>query len=151
MCRLLNWEQNEVPLNIGGYKFDEKTKTFPIFINYEKAEDISETTKYDDRFIDGSRNRLISISKQGRSLDSPDVQTLIHSEDRGIKVELFMRKNKKDKTSQEFYYLGHMKASGYAKEGVLAGKSVVEMGWILDVPVREDIYDYIVNTSLEEA
>lgn len=32
VCRLLNWEQNEVPLNIGGYKFDKKTKTFPVFI-----------------------------------------------------------------------------------------------------------------------
>ena len=28
VCRLLNWEQNEVPLNIGGYKFDKKTKHF---------------------------------------------------------------------------------------------------------------------------
>ena len=28
VCRLLNWERNEVPLNIGGYKFDKKTKTF---------------------------------------------------------------------------------------------------------------------------
>ena len=26
---LLNWERNEVPLNIGGYKYDKKTKTFP--------------------------------------------------------------------------------------------------------------------------
>ena len=25
-CRLLNWERNEVPLNIGGYKYDKKTK-----------------------------------------------------------------------------------------------------------------------------
>ena len=25
-CRLLNWERNEVPLNIGGYKYDEKNK-----------------------------------------------------------------------------------------------------------------------------
>lgn len=48
VCRLLNWEQNEVPLNIGGYKFDKKTKTFPVFINYDKAEDISDTTKYED-------------------------------------------------------------------------------------------------------
>ncbi|MBQ9991115.1 MAG: DEAD/DEAH box helicase [Lachnospiraceae bacterium] len=37
-CRLLNWERNEVPLNIGGYKYDKKTKTFPVFINYDKQE-----------------------------------------------------------------------------------------------------------------
>ena len=35
-CRLLNWEKNEVPLNIGGYKYEKKTKTFPVFINYDK-------------------------------------------------------------------------------------------------------------------
>lgn len=47
-CRLLNWERNEVPLNIGGYKYDKKTKTFPVFINYDKQNDISDTTKYED-------------------------------------------------------------------------------------------------------
>lgn len=40
VCRLLNWENNEVPLNIGGYKYDKKTGTFPVFINYDKAEEI---------------------------------------------------------------------------------------------------------------
>ena len=68
VCRLLNWEQNEVPLNIGGYKFDKKTKTFPVFINYDKSENISDTTKYEDHFIPGSRDRLIAISKSGRTL-----------------------------------------------------------------------------------
>ena len=48
VCKLLNWENNEVPLNIGGYKFDKKTKTFPVFINYDKADNISDTTKYED-------------------------------------------------------------------------------------------------------
>ncbi len=53
VCRLLNWAQNEVPLNIGGYKFDKKTKTFPVFINYDKEENISDTTKYEDHlFLD---------------------------------------------------------------------------------------------------
>ena len=28
VCRLLEWENNEVPLNLGGYKYDRKTKTF---------------------------------------------------------------------------------------------------------------------------
>lgn len=106
VCRLLNWEQNEVPLNIGGYKFDKKTKTFPVFINYDKAEE------------------------------------------RGIQVELFVRKNKDDKVSKEFYYLGHMTASGNTKEFTMTNteKTAVEIEWILDVPVREDIYEYIVNS-----
>lgn len=148
VCRLLNWEQNEVPLNIGGYKFDKKTKTFPVFINYDKSDDISDTTKYEDHFVPGFRDRLIAISKSGRSLQSEDVQNFLKAKERGIQVELFVRKNKDDKISKEFYYLGHMTASGNTKEFTMANteKIAVEIEWILDVPVREDIYEYIVNS-----
>ena len=145
-CRLLNWENNEVPLNIGGYKYDRKTKTFPVFINYEKADDISDTTKYEDHFT--SRRTLIAISKSGRSLESEDVQNFLKAKERGIRVELFVRKNKDDKISKEFYYLGTMTASGKAELFTMANtdKTAVEIEWILDEPVREDIYEYIVNT-----
>lgn len=88
-CRLLNWEKNEVPLNIGGYKYDKKTRTFPIFINYDKQENISDTTKYEDHFI--SSDRLIAISKSGRSIDSEDVQNFLKAKERGIDVQLFVR------------------------------------------------------------
>lgn len=145
VCRLLNWESNEVPLNIGGYKYDKKTKTFPVFINYDKSEDISDTTKYEDYFVDNSS--LIAISKSGRSIDSEDVQNFLHASERGIQVHLFVRKNKDDKISKEFYYLGHMRASGKAREFLMPNtkKTAVEIEWLLDVPVREDIYEYIVN------
>ena len=148
VCRLLNWEQNEVPLNIGGYKFDKKTKTFPVFINYDKSENISDTTKYEDHFIPGSRDRLIAISKSGRTLKSEDVQNFLKAKERGIQVELFVRKNKDDKISKEFYYLGHMTASGNTKEFTMVNteKTAVEIEWVLDIPVREDIYEYIVNS-----
>ncbi len=145
VCRLLNWETNEVPLNIGGYKYDKKTKTFPVFINYDKSEDISDTTKYEDHFT--SSSSLIAISKSGRSIASEDVQNFLHAAERGIQVHLFVRKNKDDKISKEFYYLGHMRASGKYKEFVMSNteKTAVEIEWILDVPVREDLYEYIVN------
>ena len=56
-------------------------------------------------------------------------------------------KNKDDKISKEFYYLVRMKATGQVKEFVMANtdKTAVEIEWQLDVPVREDIYEYIVN------
>ncbi len=144
-CRLLNWERNEVPLNIGGYKFDKKTKTFPVFINYDKDEDISDTTKYEDHFV--SANRLIAISKSGRKIDSEDVQNFVHARERGIDVQLFVRKNKDDKISKEFYYLGRMKATGNVEQIVMpnTNKTAVEIEWMLDTPVREDLYEYIVN------
>ncbi|MCF0187652.1 MAG: DUF3427 domain-containing protein, partial [Bacteroidaceae bacterium] len=89
----------------------------------------------------------IAISKSGRSLVSEDVQNFLNAKERGIQVELFVRKNKDDKISKEFYYLGHMVSSGKAKEFTMTNtdKTAVEIEWLLDVPVREDIYEYIVN------
>lgn len=145
VCRLLDWENNEVPLNIGGYKYDRRTKTFPVFINYDKASDIQDTIKYEDHFVNA--NTLIAISKQSRTKDSEDVQNFLNAEARGIKVELFVRKNKDDKISKEFYYLGRMKATGRVKEFVMANtdKTAVEIEWMLNTPVREDIFEYIVK------
>ncbi len=145
-CRLLNWEHNEVPLNIGGYKYDKKTRTFPVFINYDKQENISDTTKYEDHFITSSI--LVAISKSGRSMGSEDVQNFLKAKERGIYVELFVRKNKDDKMSKEFYYLGRMEATGEAKEFTMPNtdKTAVEIIWMLDTPVREDIYQYITKS-----
>ena len=145
-CRLLNWQHNEVPLNIGGYKYDQTTKTFPVFINYDKANDIQDTIKYEDHFINESQ--LIAISKSGRTTSSDDVQNFLYAKERGIEVHLFVRKNKDDKTSKEFYYLGHMQAEiDKTKQFVMPNtqKTAVEILWQLDTPVREDIYRYIVE------
>ena len=145
-CRLLNWEENINAQNIGGYKYDQKTKTYPVFINYDKAEDVSATINYEDRFV--NNRTLIAISKSGRKLGSNDVRNFLDAEKNGTSVELFIRKNKDDNISQEFYYLGHMKPCGNAKEIIMnnTNKTAVEIEWMLDVPVREDIYQYIVNT-----
>ncbi len=147
VCRLLNWSKNLSSV-MNGYMLDKKTKTYPVFINYDKSENISDTTKYEDHFIPGFRDRLIAISKSGRSLQSEDVQNFLKAKERGIQVELFVRKNKDDKISKEFYYLGHMTASGNTREFTMANtkKTAVEIEWILDTPVREDIYEYIVNS-----
>ncbi len=143
VCRLLNWEHNEVPLNIGGYKYDKKTKTFPVFINYEKEDNIKDSIKYEDYFT--SDKTLIAISKSGRNINSEDVQNLLNAEERGISVQLFVRKNKDDNGSKEFYYLGRMRPTGTAKEITMpnTSKSAVEISWELDKPVREDIFKYI--------
>lgn len=145
VCRLLGWEHNEVPLNIGGYKFDKRTKTFPVFINYDKSDDIQDTVKYEDHFV--ATDRLIAISKSKRTLESDDVQNFLYAKERGIDVQLFVRKNKDDKISKEFYYLGRMTATGKTKEFVMPNttSTAVEIEWLLDTPVRNDIYEYIVN------
>ncbi len=51
VCRLLEWRQNVSGQNIGGYKYDAETNTFPVFINYEKGDDIADSIRYQDRFV----------------------------------------------------------------------------------------------------
>lgn len=68
---LIKLGKNLVPLNIGGYKYDKHTNTFPVFINYDKEEGISESIKYEDRLVD--QNTIICFSKPRRTLESEDV------------------------------------------------------------------------------
>ena len=145
VCRLLNWDNSIVPLNIGGYKFDKKTKTFPIFINYIKSDDINDSIRYEDRFT--NQSTLIALSKAKRTLESEDVKTFLNADKLGVQNHLFIRKNKDDKMSKEFYYLGKVYPTGRAKEVLMdnTNEPAVEIEWKLDVPVREDLYDYFVE------
>jgi len=142
VCRLLNWEKNEVPLNIGGYKFDKRTKTFPVFINYHKDDSVSATIRYEDRFV--SPKEIIAISKSGRTKYSDDVKTIYSAKQLGVHMHLFVRKNKDDKISKEFYYLGMIEAVGQPKEFTMDGtdKGAVEIVYRLDTAVRRDVFDY---------
>ena len=142
---LFRSEKGEVALNIGGYIYDSRTKTHPVFINYHKEDKIQDSVKYEDRFI--SPSTLIAISKSGRTVDSEDVKTALNAERLGVQMELFVRKNKDDKTSKEFYYLGKIKATGKTHGFVMNNttKTAVEIEYSLVTPVQEDIYEYITS------
>ena len=145
VCKCLDWSQAEVPQNIGGYKFHQVTNTYPVFINYNKENDIEDTIRYEDRFL--SPSSLIAVSKSRRSISSKDVQQALNARKNGVDLCLFVRKNKDDKISKEFYYLGRMFANEYVKEFVMPNTTVkaVEIGYSLQTPVRDDIYDYLVG------
>ena len=149
VCWLLEWRKEEVPLNIGGYKYDSFSKTYPVFINYEKEDDLAATTRYEDRFTDPSS--LTAISKSRRTIDSDDVQNAVHSQERGILMPLFVRKNKDDQTSKEFYFLGTMRHNGHLHQFVMNDTedvTAVEIGYRLDTPVESNLYEYITEQSL---
>lgn len=131
VCRLMNWEKNINGQNLGGYFYDEKTNTFPVFINYDKAPDISESIQYEDRFV--SPNKLIAISKGNRTLNSPEIQRLQAWPGNGLKTYLFMRKNKDDKGGKEFYFLGEMHPTGeFEAIKTKSGDNAVEIEYELN-------------------
>lgn len=144
--RVLNSKKNYVATNVGGYMFEPVTNTIPVFINYEKADDINDSIKYQDKFID--RNILSWVSKNNRTLKSPDVQRIIDADDNKTIIYLFVRKNKDDKESKEFYFLGKMNVIDTPKEIRMAsGDKAVEITYKLHTSVREDLYDYIARND----
>ena len=143
VCRLLNWKKNANAQNLGGYFYDKETKTLPVFINYNKSED---AIAFEDRFI--SNDKLIALSKKNRRTDSCDARHFykIGAEEKENRIFLFVRKNKDDNEAKEFYFLGEMNAIGEPNPIVVKNTNDVafEVNYKLDIPVRSDIYDYIV-------
>lgn len=144
VCRLLNWEKNQVATNIGGYKYDAETNTYPVFINYDKDDDINESIKYEDRFV--SPTNLIAVSKNKRTPSSPDILKAVESgTNPDVRMELFVRKNKDDNESKEFYYLGRMRFDTEQKHlrQITMPQKAVEIGYKLYTPVESGLYEYI--------
>lgn len=144
VCRLLNWKKNLNAQNIGGYFYDTSTKTLPVFINYDKTED---AIAYEDRFV--SQQNLIALSKHPRKVDSSDADHFYKrtAEDRDNRIFLFVRKNKNDKEAKEFYFLGEIFAKG-SPIPIKMEKTkddAFEINYTLDVPVRDDIYEYMTS------
>lgn len=146
VCRLLNWQRNMNAQNIGGYFYDVRTKTLPVFINYDKTED---AIAYEDRFV--TRENLIALSKHPRKVNSSDADHFFKrtEADKENKILLFVRKNKDDKEAKEFYFLGEVFAQGEPIPIKMekTGDDAFEINYKLDVPVREDIYEYIVSEA----
>lgn len=139
VCRILNWERDDSS-TVYGYKI--KNGTCPIFVTYEKKEDIASSTKYPDEFIN---NGLFSWMTRSRvSEESAEAQELIHHKERGLKILLFVKKS--DGEGTDFYYMGQVEPVAW-KQTVIendAGKQLPIMNFqmALKQSVREDIFDY---------
>ena len=143
VCRLLNWEKNIVPLNIGGYFYDTRTNTLPVFINYDKDESIVDTQQYADHFIDAQN--FVAMSKSNVRITNPSMEKFVKAAENKTNIYLFIRKNKDDAASKEFYYLGEVYISKIEETTMANDVPVCEIYYHLDQPVRSDIYDYILS------
>ena len=146
--RILNWEQNPVPQTVGGYLVSPDKTNCPIFVNYHKEENISETTKYKDKFI--SDDRLRWESKSRRSLTSPDVETIINQKSNHIRLPLFVKKSN-DEDGIYYYFIGDLTPidESFVEDTMPAengpGVSVVRIDFALDQAVEENLYNYIIK------
>jgi hypothetical protein len=84
MCRLMNWDNDE-HATIYGYKI--KHGTCPIFVTYKKAEDIAESTKYEDHFA--SEEWFVWKTRSGIRLSSKEPQEIMKQASTGLKSYFF--------------------------------------------------------------
>ena len=140
VLRLLNWERFMNGQNIGGYKI--KYDTCPIFVTYNKSEDISETINYEDHFI--SKELFNWMSRNNRKTSSPELEPLINYN--GVDVELFIQKNNDE--GIEFYYISKLTPITYKQVyRNIEGKDhpIVNFKFRIDTEVKDELYSYFVN------
>ncbi len=145
VCRLLNWK-SDCSSTVYGYKTETSTEeyTCPIFVTYDKSEGISETTKYDDGFIDNTRFSWMSRSR--RTSTTEEVAALINQPKNNIKIMLFVKKS--DCEGSDFYYMGKLRYNSFAdttmkdKDG--SDVPVVNIQFDMENPVPQNLYNYLV-------
>lgn len=145
--RILNWDQNPIAQNVGGYILSKDKSNCPVFVNYHKSDDISDTTKYEDQFV--NRSLFEWMSKSRRTLNSPDVQAISNAT--GVmRMPLFIKKNNDE--GIEFYYMGELDPVEGSLEqttmpsGTSAEVSVVKVKFRVAPPVEESIFEYITGS-----
>lgn len=142
VCRILNWERDDSS-TVYGYKI--KNGSCPIFVTYEKKEDIASSTKYEDAFLD--HNIFSWMTRSRVSMDSEETQRLIHHKKDGLKILLFIKKS--DGEGSDFYYMGLATPIRWEQTEISNddGKMLPIMNFHLQLrhSVREDIYHYFVD------
>lgn len=142
--RILNTPENPVAQNVGGYLVSSDNSNCPIFVNYHKEENISESTKYEDEFI--NRNEFSWMSKSNRKIESKDVQSILGTFG-PIRLPLFVKKNNDE--GMEFYFMGEVNPNKNEVEQTTMNKdnggkvSVVKIRFNVTPQVSESLYNYI--------
>ena len=139
--RILNKSVNPLAQNVGGYMVSQDKTNCPIFVNYHKSEDIADTIKYEDDFINES---VFSwMFKSRRTLNSPEVQ-LFKAHHSGFRIPLFIKKHNDE--GNDFYYMGDMSPIDESfEQTTISGVSVVKVEFDMHTEVRSDIYKYLID------
>ena len=142
VCRILNWEKDETS-TIYGYK--NKHNTTPIFVNYNKNDNIDESVRYDDRFLDSHIFQW--YTRKGTDLTSKINREIIEDyENDDTSIHLFVKRD--DDEGVYHYYMGEvgidLKSTENASIGLSDNKhKVAKMNFVLENPVDYNMYRFI--------
>lgn len=141
VCRILNWDLDE-SATVYGYKV--KDGSCPLFVNYHKAEDIAQSTNYEDGFL--NPHEFNWMTKSNRKLTSPEIVAM---QQQGLRLPLFIKKSNGEGT--DFYYMGEVVPTNFTQTTILADdgteKPIVQVHFALTHPVEDSIYQYLTTEA----
>lgn len=137
VCRLLNWERDE-SATLYGYRI--KYGTCPIFVTYKKKEDISDSTKYKDEFINET---IFSWMTRSTGAWRKEAETIMNYKENNLKIFLFIKKS--DGEGSDFYYMGRTYPIECNETINTNGAPIMNITLKLEHAVRSDIYDYFIK------
>ena len=143
--RILRWDKLPNAQNVGGYIVSQDKTNCPIFVTYHKGDNISETTRYEDHFI--NPRHVVYMSKSRRTLSSPEVVIMRNQSENKIRLPFFVKKDDDEGTA--FYYLGDLTSvpdqfKKTTMQNDTGGSiSVVKMEYLLDRDVDPRLYSYL--------
>ncbi|MCJ7858711.1 DUF3427 domain-containing protein [Corynebacterium kalidii] len=145
VCRLLNFETNQYS-TLYGYKTDSYSNTCPIFITYEKSDEISATTQYEDGFDDEATINWFTKSRTSlRSKREMDIAA------NAFPLHVFVKKD--DVDGSDFFYLGGAKARDafdtHIKDKNGKDVPIVNMKLDLEHSVSAGLYGYLTAPSMK--
>ncbi len=149
--RILNVSENPVAQNVGGYLVSQDNAHCPIFVNYHKEEHISESTKYEDEFV--NNKEFDWMSKSNRTINSNDVQSIL-GHNGPIRLPLFIKKNNDE--GMDFYYMGEVKPElKHVEQTKMVNDSgkqlpVVKIRFNLVDPVTSNMFNYFQEKSINK-
>ena len=163
VCWLINNKKNESS-TMYGYKCFDDLKILPLFVTYQKSVDEDSSINYADRFI----NKFIFSwdSRSNRTLESKEIQNVIKFlTTKEYKTLLFVKRNDVINKSEleensgtkeidkdgSFYFLGEVGLLDNPREeqiGNTKKTDVVRFLLSLKTPVKDEIYDYLIEKPL---
>lgn len=144
VLRLLNWREQMVDQNIGGYTY--KDGKFVIFMTLEKGENFKGARMaYEDTIIDPQH--ILYYTKSPRTINSPEVRILLEPTD----WEIYMFIKKSDDEGTDFYFMGSVSPIRETIHELMKStqdgtkRSVVEAEFLLEQPLDSKFYRYLIG------
>jgi len=137
VCRILNWDHDLTSV-LFGYK--TVNSITPCFVTYKKSDKISQSTQYNDHFI--NEQTFAWESRSNRKIESSEIQQIIKSD----LILLFVKKS--DGEGTDFYCIGEAEiAPNSVKQDKMpiSQEPVVHFKYNLKHRVEDHLYEYLTD------